>query len=271
MSDDEGAVVVVPATRMYLADEVVERLAASIGSGAWVAGTRLPSERGFAEQLGVSRIVVREALRSLAERGLVEVRPGVGTFVAALDAAVAVRPLSRYIRHRHVDAEHLFEVRRSLEPDIAAHAAARADPAAHEALRANLQRTAGIVARLEGMQELTEAFAWVDLEFHQVLAAATGNPLFEMLLNPMLDNLLDLRRAGTRVPGAAKRAYEDHRRICDHVIVGDAAGARRSMRDHLNTVEGWIVTATSAGLVNDGEPTRHDATAEAEAPEGGPT
>jgi GntR family transcriptional regulator, transcriptional repressor for pyruvate dehydrogenase complex len=236
-----------PVPRTHLSASVAERLAEAMQTGALEVGERLPGERELARRLRVSRIVVREALKALGERGLVEVRPGIGTFVVALDAAVATRPLSRFIRHRRVDSAHLFEVRRALEPAVAAYAAARAAGEPLEALRVNLQRTAGIVARLDGAPALVEGFAWADLEFHQLLAAATGNALFEMLLSPLLENLLDVRRAGTQLPGAARRAHDDHRRILERVIARDAAGARRAMRDHLIAVEGWITAAEAPG------------------------
>lgn len=233
--------------RSILSTGIADQLTRLIREGVYAEGERLPAERDLAVQLQVSRIIVREALRALSERGLVETRPGVGTFVAALDSASATRMLSQYIQHHHIDAAHLFEVRRLLEPAMAAQAAQRASGAALSAMRANLQRTAAIVERFSDSDGQAEAFAWIDLEFHELLASATGNPLYEVLLNPLLDNLLDLRRAGMHVTGSVHRAYDDHRRIFERITSGDASAARRAMREHLDAVETWVTVSRRTG------------------------
>lgn len=227
-------------TRTPLAEVTADRLAESVRTGVYAEGERLPSERQLVIDLGVSRIVVREALKVLAERGLIEVRPGVGSFVTALDAAVATRNLSQYINRRRIEPEHLFEIRRLLEPTMAAQAARNADPEMVEAMRGNLQRTYAVAMRLGAADAQVEAFAWADLEFHQLIAAATGNPLYEVLLNPLLDNLLELRRQGVKVAGSARQAFDDHRRIYERIAAGDSSGARRAMLEHLGAVESWV-------------------------------
>ncbi len=226
--------------RTPLTEVTADRIAEGVRTGVYQEGERLPSERQLALDLEVSRIVVREALKVLAERGLIEVRPGVGSFVTALDAAVATRNLSQYIQRRGMEPHHLFEIRRLLEPAMAAEAARNAEPEMVEAMHSNLQRTFAAVARLGGADAQIEAFAWADLEFHQLIAAATGNPLYEVLLSPLLDNLLDLRRRGVRVAGSAKQALDDHRRIYERIAAADSSGARRAMIDHLGAVEAWV-------------------------------
>ncbi len=226
----------VPALSIQVTEQLVDR----IRSGGYAEGDRLPAERELARELGVSRIVVREALRGLSEQGLVEIRPGVGTFVTSLDTAVTVRMLSRYIRQSRLNPVHLFEVRRLLEPALAEKAAERADASAIEAMRANLQRTQNAVERLGGEAEQAEAFAWADLEFHELMAEATGNPLYVVLLYPLLDNLLGLRRSGLLIAGTARQALDDHRRIFDRIAAGDGTGASRAMLDHLTSVEEWV-------------------------------
>src|SRR5438876_401286 len=91
--------------------DVAAQLEAEVLSGGLEDGAKLPSERELALRLGVSRPLVREALRSLAERGLVEISPGRGTFVRTASMAEAVRPLGSHYLRQKITARHLLEVR----------------------------------------------------------------------------------------------------------------------------------------------------------------
>lgn len=231
-----------PANRISLAGTVAEQLMGQIMGGALRAGERLPSERDLAVRLKVSRLVVREALRTLVERGLIEVRPGVGAFVVAMPSGAVTRPMSLYLAHNNVALVHLFQLRHVLEPSIAA-AAARAVPPATEALaslRDNLQRSEKLVARLEQGEDAFDEFAWADLEFHQLVATASGNPLFQLVLDPLIDRQLEVRREGAQLPGAAREAHAGHVAVLSGIEQGDAEAASQAMDGHLNTVEGWL-------------------------------
>ena len=234
---------------MSLPDAVSDRLAGSILDGELTAGDRLPGERELADQLGVSRIVVRESLGRLQARGLIEIRPGVGAFVVPMPDRSVTEPLGLYIRRHGVGHAHLFEVRRALEPQIAAAAARRREPRALATLDAAQRRMAAAAADLERAtsdpgdgadgadgDEALEAFAWADLAFHVHLAQASGNPLFELLLVPLVEPLLEVRRAGARRPGAAARATAEHAAILAAVAAGDATTAAAAMVRHLDSV-----------------------------------
>lgn len=235
---------------MSLPDAVSDRLAGRILDGRLTPGDRLPGERELAEQLGVSRIVVRESLGRLQARGLIEIRPGVGAFVVPMPDHSVTEPLGLYIRRHGVGHVHLFEVRRALEPHIAAAAARRHDPRALALLAATQRRTAAAAADLArtstdpeddaddevGRDEPLEAFAWADLSFHVHLAQASGNPLFELLLLPLVEPLLAVRRAGARRPGAADRATAEHAAILAAVVAGDPDDAAAAMAHHLDSV-----------------------------------
>ncbi len=251
-----------PIERASLPDTVADRLAGRILDGELASGDRLPGERALAERLGVSRIVVREALGRLQARGLVEVRPGVGAFVAAMPERVVTEPLSLYIRRHGVGLDQLFDVRRALEPQIAASAARRRSDAQLAALRSTQRRTVTAAEALASAvedhtgrddadgEEALESFAWSDLTFHQQLAEASGNPLFEVLLVPLVEPLLGVRREGARRPGAAPAAAAQHAAILAAVEAGDAAAAADAMLTHLDTVAAWLRPAP--------EPTRSD-------------
>jgi GntR family transcriptional regulator, transcriptional repressor for pyruvate dehydrogenase complex len=229
-----------PAVRTSLTDAVADQLADAIVERELGPGARLPGERDLALQFRVSRIVVREALVRLAQRGLVEIRPGVGTFVARLAETSVTEPLRLYLRRHRVGQASLFEVRGALEPAIAAAASRAATDAQLAGMAANLERTFALVDATDRDEGAVEAFAWADLEFHQLLAASSGNPLFELLLAPLIDRLLDVRRRGARLPGTARRAAEGHRAVFEAVAGRDAALASARMVDHLHDVERWL-------------------------------
>lgn len=231
-----------PATRISLAATVADQLAAQIVGENLNAGQRLPPERELATRLQVSRLVVREALRTLAERGLIEVRPGVGAFVVPMVSGSVTRPLALYLVRNNVSLAHLFQLRHALEPSIAAAAATAATTPNLAPLAVNLALGADLVERLEAGEDAYEEYAWADLEFHQLVAAVTGNPLFQLVLEPLIDRQLDVRRAGAHLPGAARRAHAGHAAVLQAVAAGDAAAAAAAMDDHLRVVEGWLVT-----------------------------
>jgi GntR family transcriptional regulator, transcriptional repressor for pyruvate dehydrogenase complex len=108
-----------PAQRVSLTEAVSEQLTGVILRSELEPGDRLPPERDLARRLQVSRIVVREALRRLEARGLIEIRPGLGSFVVPMADRAVTEPLGLYLRSHGVGLDHLFEVRRALEGAIA--------------------------------------------------------------------------------------------------------------------------------------------------------
>lgn len=226
-----------PVSRTSLTESVVERVEHWIVSSRQPAGARLPSERDLARRFAVSRIVVREALGRLEARGLVEVRAGVGSFVAEAQAASVAASLSLYLSRSEVGLEHLFDVRLALEPAMAAAAARSADEDAIAAMFATVDLTDGIVRDLPHEPDAIESYAWADLEFHQLLAQASDNPLYDVLLAPLIDRLLDVRRSGALLPGAARKANAGHRKVLDAVAAREPERAAEAMRGHLHYVK----------------------------------
>ncbi|HKG39279.1 MAG TPA: FCD domain-containing protein [Conexibacter sp.] len=216
-----------------LADLVAEAMLERVVGEQLEPGHRLPAERELCEQFDVSRTVVREAIRSLAARGIVESRPGSGLVVAAVPSAVVRDALGLYLSRRPTDPQATREVRRLLEVQSARLAAERADAEAlalleqaHEAM-AELARVA---------PEETEQLGHADLAFHRALAAATGNHLFVVLLDAISTPLLELRVAHLGVPRLRERALRSHGELVARVGAHDASGAARVMREHLADV-----------------------------------
>jgi GntR family transcriptional repressor for pyruvate dehydrogenase complex len=221
-----------------LAGRVASQLEQLILQQQIPAGQRLPSERDLADQFGVSRTVIREAVRTLAARGLLDVRSGRGTIVRALTTEAAVESMSRLLttRSHRFDYEKVGEVRRVLEVEIAGLAAERRQPDDIRALETVLERA-------QEKLEDPETFIETDVGFHEALARATHNDLFLVILSSIAHVMRDVRRLGLRVPGTPARALDYHRRIFDAVRAGDAEGARRAMSQHMDEARQTIAEA----------------------------
>ena len=215
-----------------LADSILERIVA----GEYKPGDKLPSERELADQFGVSRTVVREAVRGLTGRGVISVRAGSGLRVAALDPAAVSESLTLLLRsNTEFDYHHVHEVRTLLEVQMAGAAAQRAT-----ADDVALVRRAG--ERMERSRGFEQA-AQRDLDFHRAIAAATHNPLYLVLHDAIGDALIEVRRAN-HSHGGRKEAIESHRAIVARIAAHDRAGTEKAMRAHLDAVEELWESAT---------------------------
>jgi GntR family transcriptional regulator, transcriptional repressor for pyruvate dehydrogenase complex len=201
-------------------------------------GDKLPAERDLALRFQVSRTVIREAIRSLAARGLVEVRQGKGTTVSAPSVESLSQPLALLLRTNQRDLDHkkVLEVRRVLEIEIAGIAAERRTSS-------DLDLLEHILEDRSGTKFSREEFVEWDVEFHSALARATQNELFSLLLGSVATVMRRVREIGFDVPGTPERAYAFHRRILDQVTAGHAARARRAMQEHLAESEETILKA----------------------------
>jgi len=201
-------------------------------------GDKLPAERDLALRFQVSRTVIREAIRSLAAHGLVEVRQGKGTTVSIPSVESLQRPLTLLLRTNQRDLDHkkVLEVRRTLEIEIAGIAAERRTSSDLDTLEHILED------RSETKSSREEFVEW-DVAFHAALARATQNELFSLLLDSVATVMRKVREIGFDVPGTPERAYRFHRRILDQVTAGNSSGARRAMQEHLAESEQTILKA----------------------------
>lgn len=217
-----------------LAATVAQGIERLIREGRLEAGAQLPSERALAERFGVSRTVVREAVRTVAASGLLDVRHGSGTLVTAPPPELVARSVSHYLRAGRVEDVH--EIRLMLETEIAAVAAERRT-------EADLERLRELLAELRARAGDRDALAGADVAFHRALAAATRNPFFAVLHDSLADVLLTVRRHAFSVAGAVELAHGHHARILDAVSAADPAAAREAMRRHLADGERWLQRA----------------------------
>ncbi len=212
--------------RLYkqVADQIQELIVAE----SLKPGDRLPSERELAERLGLSRTVVREAIHTLAVRGLVHVKPGCGAYVRELrpeDAAASMGLLLK-LRQAPRSLDDLYEVRRMLEAEIAALAAERATA---DDVRALQEAVAG----MEESADDLERYAEYELAFHAALAAATQNGLFCTLLDSIGHLWHEIIRISLDAPGAPRDGLHYHRQILACIEQRDIEGARRVMLEHV--------------------------------------
>ena len=208
-----------------LSDVVSDQLLAAIREAHLPAGAKLPSERDLGEQFGVSRTVIREAVRHLAAKGILEVQSGSGARVAELNHSGVTDALALFLRRRGpLDPDKIDEVRQTIELEVVRLAAVRATDedlaAIHEACE-----SAG--------HGDPESVAVEDVKFHRAIAAATDNELFLVLLDSISDVMMEIRRATVSRPGRIKVGLEQHRRIVEALERRDIEGAVSAMQDHL--------------------------------------
>lgn len=191
------------------------------------AGDRLPPERELAEQLGVSRGSVREALRELAQRRVVERRPGRGTVLLEPDDDVlAVRAA---LSDATGDRAHVAELRQLVEPQVAGLAAARATPSDLLVLERTLAASTSDLPAARSLE--------LDLRFHARLAQAAGNPLLLAVCELATELALDVRRRSHRTRAGRRSSVEGHRALMAAVAAHDPDAAVAAMEAHLGDVE----------------------------------
>ncbi|HEX2439377.1 MAG TPA: FadR/GntR family transcriptional regulator [Methylomirabilota bacterium] len=227
----------IKSTRIY--EEIVRRVKAMIAEGRLKGGDRLPPERDLAEKFVVSRTSVREALRALESLGLVEIRPGEGTFIREVSIDALVEPLARLMASEREATSELFEARRLLEPSLAALAATRATPEEIQEMERILEAQAQEVAA--GRTGLAQ-----DAQFHAAIGTAAHNRAITRIAHAVMDLLTQSREESLNTPGRPTRSHEDHRRVLAAVRARDAEGARRAMLEHIEAVETLVVETDGA-------------------------
>ncbi len=205
-----------------------------IRQGRLKHGDRLPSERSLAEQFGVSRSSVREAIRSLELQGLVRSKRGSGTFIDTanvegnLDSVMAF--ITATLSTGGADLTDVFEMRHVLEPPIAALAARRATPE-------DVQRLRGILFEQRARIDAGGTGVESDTAFHFALASATHNTALIKVVSAVEDILQLSRDRSLQEPGRPLRSLESHWEILQTIEVGDSARALQAMEHHLTAVE----------------------------------
>ena len=218
----------VQSSRLY--ELIVKQIEESVLNGDLKEGNQLPAERELALQFGVSRTAVREAIKALHEKGLVEALPGRGTFVTNGASNPMRQSLDRILRNGHANGTAwLTEFREMLEPEIAALAALRASEEDISTMRETLS------VMQEAMQD-ADTYIEADLDFHLGLAEAVANPMILSVIDSIVGLLREQRMHTFFVKDGPVHGQFHHKRILDAVECHDSQGAREAMRAHLQQV-----------------------------------
>ena len=213
-----------------LSDKVTEAILETIASNQLKPGDPLPPERELGRQFGVSRTVIREAVRALAAKGLLEVRSGSGVRIVAVDEGTVRESMRHFVQGSRLDYGKVNEVRHVLEVAAAGLAAERATDADIAAMDASIDA-------FENECQDIEKSVLHDLAFHRAVAMATQNELFLVLHDSMGEMLLEVRRRNLSKGRDERRLVVGmHRRIRDAIAAHDADAARWAMLDHLGHV-----------------------------------
>lgn len=211
-----------------LSVQVAEQIIDLIIDGKLLEGERLPPERDFCETFEVSRTVIREAVSILEAKGLVYSVTGSGTYVRSIQQEDVVNSLGLYIstNTKSVSVEHLLEARWVIESQVARFAANRATDE-------DLQLLEDVWLEMCDLTDDPMAFSKKDLDFHVRLAHASGNPLFEIMLQPLTDFILQSIYVVTTLPGITKQACDYHRAVIDAIKIHDSEMAVTAIQEHL--------------------------------------
>lgn len=228
------------APRAY--EDIVAQIEQSIASGALSVGDQLPGERDLSRQFGVSRVAVREAIRNLEARGIIEVRVGSGTYIRALPGAALSKSFTLWLQLEDSSVLDLYAVRQALESAAAPLAAVHATPGDLAAMRQILNEWSLVLAKTPLTEEDVAAADEFEIEFHYMVAMASRNTALETLLRAILPLIFEGRWGVIRQTGNVEAAiaglnlketateHEDiYRAIANH----DPAAAEFFTRRHM--------------------------------------
>lgn len=227
-------------------EEAVDQIADRVRLGELHIGDRLPSERDLAKLMQISRPTVREAIKVLADAGVVAVKPGPG---GGIFIASDVAPASLLARGSGVRVDGIavvLEARRAIEPQVAVLAGAHGREEDFAAMARTIERQRALLDD-GGVLAHEDRFLSLERQFHLALARASGNPRLERIMRSLIRDLEIARDMAMHVPLVADWTLEIHQRTLDAVRSADRAMIEDVMDEHLGRMEDtW---AAETGLV----------------------
>ena len=233
-----------PIVRVPIVSQVEERIRELIDSKKYTEGMKLPTENELCQSMNVGRGTVREALRLLQAKGMVEIKPGRGAFVASKQA-VDINPVVWLVQNEK-ELRDAIEVRNALEP-----VAARkmAETASEAALRRLKKIHADFLAAVKAGD--TVQIAELDELFHGWIVRESGNQLLNEINVHLIQGMHTFRSKTFTVPENVRNAVEPHTRILNAITGRDGNAAEQEMRKHLKMVNEDLSSSINAYMHNE--------------------
>ena len=209
--------------RQLLVPQIEDQLMLYIGQDDIAIGSRLPSEYELAELFGVGRSTVREAVKSLTTKGILEVRRGAGTFVKSKELVMADPLGLSQFEDKYRLAMELFDARILLEPEVAAAACENATEEEKQQIKALCDETEALY--LAGKNHIQK-----DMEFHACIAKCSRNRVFEVLIPVIHTAVTTFANLTNRK--LMRETIDTHREITNAILRGDSMGAKCAMIMH---------------------------------------
>jgi len=219
-----------------LSKKVEEQLREAIIQKVYTPGEKLPTENELVDIFGVSRTSIREAVRTLAGQGLVEVNGRNGAFVAEIDISNVVNPFTILLRRKSGEASHFYlkQARRLLEPEIARLAAQKRSE----------EDIVYLTEALESMKKYSsvhDKMVDYDTRFHRRMAMATGNPIIPIIMEPIFSLLPEFISENFKLSHAPDVAIAEHERLLDCMVRKADDDCYIAMTTHMITAENHVL------------------------------
>jgi len=211
--------------KINLYETVTEKLEKMILTDSAV-GEKLPSEQILAENFSVSRNIMRESLKILQERGLIDIRTGEGAFISKPKTKVLGDMVNRILLMGDMSLKDVYELRFVLE-------VAACGLAADRASENDVKELDDLIESMKKNLHDEDEWARLDLQFHTTIAKSTGNPLFYSFIKPLANSLESMSKMGYHKTGASQEGIKGHILIADAIKKRDKSLAEKVMFDHL--------------------------------------
>jgi GntR family transcriptional repressor for pyruvate dehydrogenase complex len=229
-SEDTTHIPIKPIQKRSIPEEILHQLRTLIESGRIKPGSRLPGEREMAQKLDVSRPSLREALRALSLLGIIENRPGSGTYLATPSDKWPLEPFRILLTIHKGTLIDIFEARKSLEGTVAA-------LAAHRRSNEDLHIMSGALERMAANLKNNDAYGRHELAFHRAIVEASRNIVIAELMDKLYGLLQETRDRiythGSHAQSRRNQDYHNHVEIFNLIRDGNAEGATKAMINHL--------------------------------------
>jgi GntR family transcriptional repressor for pyruvate dehydrogenase complex len=216
--------------RSSTAERIVENLITLVRERSLKIGDKLPSERQLCEMIGVSRPILREALKALQVMNIIDIRQGAGAYIKSLEPEDVVEHLD-IVFHLDSSLYHdLYEARRVLEASIAAMAAEKIGDHELDLIEENIRQAAEHI-------EDEQAFFERDLELHEMIMKAAGNRVIPVFMQSINKLALLTRQKTNAIPNTRRRTIDDHNAILAALKNHDRRESAAAMERHIRNVE----------------------------------